>query len=101
MDEYKIYIVLAGISGLTSATVQAIKKILDEKGVKYSSNLLAAIVSVVLTAAISAGYIIYNSIAVTPQVVMTSIALIYLSFLGSTIGFDKIKQMHEQLKSEG
>lgn len=89
---------LVGIAGLTSLTVQALKKLLDEKGVKYSSNLLAVIVSVILTAAISTGYIIYNSIAVTPQVVLTAIELIYLSFLSATVGFDKIKQLFEQLK---
>lgn len=97
MNEFVLY-ALAGIAGLTSLTVQALKKLLDEKEVKYSSNLLAVIVSVVLTAAVSVGYIIYNSIAVTPQVVITAIALMYLSFLSATVGFDKVKQLIEQMR---
>ena len=90
---------LAGIAGLTSLTVQALKKLLDEKGAKYSSNLLAVVVAVILTAAVSWGYVIYNSVTVTPQVCITMIALMYLSFLSATVGFDKVKQLIEQLKA--
>ena len=86
------------ISALTSLTVEAIKKLLNGKEIKYSSNLIAAIVAVVLTVAISIGYIIYESIAVTPQIVITIIALTYLSFLAATVGFDKVKQLINQLK---
>lgn len=97
-SEFLIY-ALAGIAGLTSLTVQAMKKLLDEKGAKYSSNLLAVIVSVILTAAVSWGYVIYNAVEVTPQVVITMVALMYLSFLSATVGFDKIKQLVDQLKA--
>ena len=97
-SEFLLY-ALAGIAGLTSLTVQALKKLLDEKGAKYSSNLLAVIVSVILTAAISWGYVIYNAVMVTPQVIITMIALMYLSFLSATVGFDKIKQLVNQLKA--
>ena len=88
---------LAGISVLTSLTVQALKKLLDEKQVKYSSNILAMIVSVVLTIIVSICYIIYTAIPVTPQVVITTIALTFLSFLTSTVGYDKVMQMLKQL----
>lgn len=86
------------ISALTSLTVEAIKKLLNGKEIKYSSNLIAAIVSVILTVAISIGYIIYESIEVNPQIVVTIIALIYLSFLSATVGFDKVKQLINQIK---
>lgn len=88
---------LAGISVLTTLTVQAIKKILDEKTVEYSSNLLAVVTSIVLTVAVSIGYIIYMSIAVTPQIIITIIALTFLSFLSATVGYDKVMQMLKQL----
>lgn len=86
---------LAIISILTSLTVEAIKKLLGDK--KYSSNLLAVIVAVVLTLAVSIGYIIFYSVTVTPQIIVIIIALVFLSFLASTVGFDKVKQMLEQL----
>ena len=89
---------LAFISVLTSLTVEAIKKILNEKEVKYSSNILAAIVAVILTVAVSVGYIIYVDIIVSPKVIITIIALTFLSFLASMLSFDKVKQLLIQIK---
>ena len=86
---------LAIISVLTSLTVEALKKLLGDR--KYSSNLLAVIVAVILTLAISIGYLVYTGTAVTAQVIITIIALTFLSFLSATVGFDKIKQMIEQI----
>ena len=86
---------LAIISGLTSLTVEAIKKILGDR--KYSSNLLAAIVAVILTVAVSAGYLIYFSIPLTPQIVVIIIALVFLAFLASTVGYDKVVQLFKQI----
>jgi len=86
---------LAIISVLTSLTVEALKKLLGDR--HYSSNLLAVIVSVVLTIAICAGYLIYTATALTPQIIVIIIALIFLSFLSATVGFDKVKQLLEQL----
>lgn len=86
---------LAIISGLTSLTVEAIKKLLGDR--KYSSNLLAAIVAVVLTVAVSAGYMIYFDMALTPQIAVTVAALTFLSFLSATVGYDKIVQLFKQI----
>lgn len=86
---------LAIISGLTSLTVEAIKKLLGDR--KYSSNLLAAIVAVVLTVAVSAGYMIYYDMALTPQIAVTVIALTFLSFLSATVGYDKVVQLFKQI----
>jgi len=86
---------LAIISGLTSLTVEAIKKLLGDH--KYSSNLLAAIVAVILTVAVSAGYMIYFDVALTPQIAVIVVTMTFLSFLTSTVGYDKVKQLLEQL----
>ena len=88
---------LALISGLTTLTVEAIKKLLNDKQVQYSSNLLAAIVAVILTLCVSVAYVLYFAVPLSVQVIISVIALIYLSFLCSTIGFDKIKQLIEQM----
>lgn len=88
---------LALISGLTTLTVEAIKKLLNDKQVQYSSNLLAAIVAVILTLCVSVAYVLYFAVPLSVQVVISVIALIYLSFLCATIGFDKIKQLIEQM----
>lgn len=86
---------LAIISGMTALTVEAIKKLLGER--KYSANLLAAIVAVILTVAISVGYMVYYSIALTTQITVIIVALVFLSFLASTVGYDKVIQLIKQL----
>ena len=91
---------LALIAALTSLTVEALKKLLDEKEIKYSANLLAVIVSAILTVAICVGYVLYFGIPFTIQIVIIIVALVYLSFLAATVGFDKVKQLFTQLKSD-
>lgn len=90
MDKTVIVSALAGLSVLTTLTVEGIKKILNSKGVKYNADVLAAVTAVVLTVVVSIGYIIIKSIAVTPQTIVTVIAMAFLSFLCSTVGFDKV-----------
>ena len=89
--------VLALIAALTSLTVEGLKKILDEKGMTYSSNLLAVIVSAVLTIAMCVGYVLYSGIPFTIQTVIIMIALVFLSFLSATVGYDKVKMLIEQM----
>lgn len=97
MDGEFLLKALALISGLTTLTVEAIKKLLNDKQIAYSSNLLAAIVAVILTLCVSIAYVLYFAVPMSIQVVISVIALIYLSFLCATIGFDKIKQLIEQM----
>lgn len=85
------------VSLATNLTVEAIKKVLNGTSVKYSSNLLAVIVSIVLACAVSAGYLILNGIPFDLTVGVQVIALIYLSFLVSTVGYDKVLQMLSQI----
>lgn len=82
--------VLAIISALTMMTVQAIKKILDEKEIKYSSNVLAAIVSTVLAVAVSIAHTLYFNVPFSVQLVVIVVALTYLSFLIAMLGYDKV-----------
>ena len=91
---------LGGLSVFTSLVVEGVKKLLDEKGVHYSANLLAVIVSVISTVVLSLLYVIYKEISVTPQVIVTIVALMIFSFLSSTVGYDKIKQLIEQLSGK-
>ena len=86
---------LAIISVLTSLTVEALKKLLGDR--KYSANLMAVIVSVVLTIVTSVCYMVYYSITLTPQIAVIIVALTFLSFLASTVGFDKVKQLIDQI----
>ena len=88
---------LVAIAVFTSLTVEGIKKILDELGKKYSANILAAIVAVVLTVAASAGYVIYTETPLTPQVFVEAAAMTFLAFLCATVGYDKVVQAIKQI----
>ena len=95
MDNGFLITALAAISVLTSLTVEALKKLLGDKIKSY--NLLAAIVAVVLTIAVSVGYLIYTGTAFTAQIGVIIVALIFLSFLAATVGYDKVVQMLKQI----
>lgn len=97
MDVQFLFIGLATISAFTTLTTEGIKKLLDEAGKTYAPNLLAAIVAVVLTVGASIGYIIIKAVPVTAAVIVEIIAMVFLSFLCATVGFDKIKQTILQL----
>lgn len=90
MDITFLISALGIISATTVLTVEAIKKIMDSVTKKYNSTILAVIVSFVLSVCASIGYIIYNAIQVTPQVIIGAIILVFLSFLCSTVGYDKV-----------
>lgn len=87
---------LAGISALTTLTVEAIKKLLDEQGKTYKPNLLAAIVAVSLSVFVIFGYSLYNSMHLSIQLIVITIAFAFMSWLVSMVGFDKVKQLIEQ-----
>lgn len=93
-----IFSALTGISALTTLTVEAIKKLLDEQGKTYKPNLLAAIVAILLSIFVIFGYSLYNSIHMSVQLVVITVAFAFMSWLVSMVGFDKIKQLIEQFR---
>ena len=74
------------VSILTTLTVQGIKNFMIQKGENYSANVIAAITSVVLSVALSAGYMIWTETALNAKIAVELIALMYLSFLVATNG---------------
>lgn len=86
------------ISILTNLTVEGIKKVLNKTDAKYSSNLLAVIVSIALALAVCGAYMIVNDIAITAKIGVEITALTYVSFLIATVGYDKVMQMLGQIK---
>ena len=85
------------VSTLTALTVEAIKKLMGDKK-KVNSDVLAAIVSVILSIVSSVCYIIYNSIQFSAQIVIAIIAYVFFSFLCATVGYDKVfKALFEKL----
>lgn len=96
-----IFVSLFIVSVLTTLTVQGIKRVLDTQSVNYSSNILAVIVSVVLSALLSVGYVIYTNTYFTSQIIIETVVLMYFSFLVATNGYDKVVQAIKQIENLG
>lgn len=90
---------LSVISIITGFVVEGVKKLLDNTKLKYSSNLLAVIVSVFITVFVAVAYILFNKIEFSSLTIIEIIGMALLSFLVSTIGYDKVIQMLKQLSS--
>lgn len=78
------------VSVITNLTVEGIKKLLDGTKVKYSSNVLAAVLSVLIACAVT---------VFTMKIGVEIVVLMYLGFLISTVGYDKVIQMLKQIQS--
>lgn len=87
------------VSVITNLTVEGIKKLLDGTKVKYSSNVLAAILSVLIACAVSVIYLIMTDTVFTMKIGVEIVVLMYLGFLISTVGYDKVIQMLKQIQS--
>lgn len=87
------------VSLLTNLTVQGVKKLLDETKAKYSSNVLAAIFSTIISGAVCAIYLIMNDIPLSVKVGVEIVVLMYFGFLISTVGYDKVIQMLKQIQA--
>lgn len=87
------------VSVITNLTVEGIKKLLDVKKVKYSSNVLAAVLSVLIACAVSVIYLIMTDTIFTMEIGVEIVVLMYLGFLISTVGYDKVIQMLKQIQS--
>ena len=90
---------LLAVSLLTNLTVEGIKKLLDGTNAKYSSNVLAAILSIILSGAVCAIYLIMNDIGFSMKIGVEIVVLMYLGFLVATVGYDKVIQTLKQLQA--
>lgn len=95
MEFYSLALIISSI--LTSLLTEAFKQLFSENKISYKPNILAAVMSVIVTFLMILGYIIYTGILVTPQTIVTAITLIILSFLCATLGYDKVIQTLNQI----
>ena len=89
---------LLAVSILTSLTVEALKKFIGDK-FSYSSNVLAGITAVVLSAIVGIFYCIMANVAFNSQIIILLIALVFLSWLCAMVGYDKVMQAIAQIRS--
>lgn len=87
------------ISTLTGLVTEAVKSILVEHNVTYRANTLVGLVSLVLSVAISVGYVVITGIGFTSQIIVCVIGLVFMSWLCAMVGYDKVIQAISQFKT--
>ena len=88
-------------STLTGLATEALKTILVEHNKQYHANTLAGVVALAITSAIGIGYIATMGIGFTTQSVVSILALVFMSWLGAMVGYDKVIQTIGQIKNTG
>lgn len=88
------------VSTLTSLVTEAIKKLLSERGITYYSNTLAGVVATILSAAIGVGYVVLTGTGFTAQTVVYIVTMVFISWLCSMVGYDKVIQAIKQFKMD-
>lgn len=99
MPIYFMTTALLIVTLVTNLTVEGIKKLLNETNKSYSSNVLAALISVIVSCLICVAYLVMNDTAFTLKIGIEIFILMYLGFLTSTVGYDKVVQMIAQIQS--
>lgn len=89
---------LIGVSVFTALVTEAVKKMMDEYGKTYKSNILAGVVSVVLSVLAGAGYMVMTEAQINAKMAVILIALVLLSWLCAMVGYDKVMQAISQIK---
>lgn len=87
------------VSLLTNLTVEGIKKLLEGTNKTYSSNILAAVLSTIIAGAVCVIYLIMNDVAFSLKIGVEVVILMYLGFLVSTVGYDKVIQTIKQIQT--
>lgn len=89
------------VSTATGLVTEALKKILIEHKMKYYANTLAGAVAIVLSAAIGIGYVVITGTAFTASTIVQLVVLVFISWLCSMVGYDKVIQAIKQFKMGG
>ena len=93
--------ILALISVLTTLTTECIKTFCKKIDTPYISNIIAAVVSVVLSAFICVIYpIIMKGAVFNAQMVLSAVIMAFFGVLCATLGYDKVIQALEKLKEK-
>lgn len=83
---------------LSSLATEAVKKLLDEHSKKYASNTLVGIMSALVSTGVGGAYIMLNNIGFTNEVVVHWVGLVFMTWLCSMVGYDKVIQTITQFK---
>ncbi len=87
------------VSTLTGLTTEAIKNLMSELNKTYRANILAGVVSLVLSVAVGVAYVVMVGGTFTVQVIICLVALMFMSWLCAMVGYDKVIQAISQFRT--
>lgn len=90
---------LVTLAVCVSLITEAVKKFLDEAGVKYSSNIVVLIVALLVGAGGTALMYLFMEISFTLSNIVCIVLMAVAVWVGAMVGYDKVVQMIEQLKN--
>lgn len=80
-----------------SLFTEAVKKFLDNMKVKYSSNVVVLILSIIVGIGGTALMYIFLGIAFTPPNILCMVLMAVAVWVGAMVGYDKVLQLIEQV----
>lgn len=72
---------------------------LTEHNKSYHANTLAGVVALILSGAVGSGYLAVTGIGFTSETIIYLVALVFMSWLCSMVGYDKVMQAISQFKT--
>lgn len=102
MVNFETFLLGALIISITTGLVtEAVKKIYIEHNITYHANTLAGLIAAILSVDMGIGYIILSGVGFTPQTIIYLVILVFISWLCSMVGYDKVIQAIKQFKMDG
>lgn len=87
------------VSIITSLTTEGVKKLFVEHNKKYYANTLAGVISVIISIGVGVGYVLLTGIGFNAQTIVYLVALAFMSWVCSMVGYDKVVQTFAQFKT--
>ncbi len=86
------------ISTLTGLVTEAVKVHAADYGRRIKPNTTAGIVAIVTSAGVAIAYVLFTGQIVTIKVIVSIVALVFMSWLCAMVGYDKVVQTLAQMR---
>lgn len=93
-------ILLTIFSTVTSLCTEATKKLLDSIGIKYASNVIVLIDAVCVGGLGMLAFYLLKGYPLNTANIIFIVLMVVSNWLGSMIGYDKVKQAIQQYKGK-
>lgn len=96
MITFEIFLIgLTICSTMSGLVTEAVKKTFTAFDERVGSTALAAICSVIVAVVVCIMYIIFMDVVITAKLVAAIVVFVIMSWIGSTVGYDKVRQAIE------